>query len=156
MLNSFWWGHSGNSTRGLHWLSWERLSVSRDQGGMGFKNLQAFNLAMLGKQTWTKPNSLITKSIWNSKFIVKDGCKWSIGTGEHIRVWEQNWLKEGINDRHGIAGNWKTIWRAKIPPEVKNLIWRIGPNILPTRLRLNSRGVQCPMNCAMCNDGAEE
>jgi hypothetical protein len=50
MLNSFWWGHSGTNGRGLHWLSWERLSVSKDNGGMGFKNLQAFNMAMLGKQ----------------------------------------------------------------------------------------------------------
>jgi hypothetical protein len=30
MLNSFWWGHSANNGRGLHWLSWERLSVNKD------------------------------------------------------------------------------------------------------------------------------
>jgi hypothetical protein len=46
MLNSFWWGHSANNRRGLHRLSWERLSVSKDYGGMGFKNLQAFNLIL--------------------------------------------------------------------------------------------------------------
>jgi hypothetical protein len=48
MLNSFWWGHRNENVRGLHWLSWERLSVSKDYGGMGFKNLHAFNLAMIG------------------------------------------------------------------------------------------------------------
>ncbi|GAU25702.1 hypothetical protein TSUD_216310 [Trifolium subterraneum] len=250
MINSLWWGHNGNNNRGLHWLSWERLSVSKDQGGMGFKNLQAFNLAMLGKQAWnlvTKPSSLITKllkaqcypksdffessighnpsyiwrSIWNSKSIIKDGCRWSIGTGERISIWEQNWLSRkdlmlenakawnydkiinlfdnntvsrimqtplfpsvhhdtlawkleqdgiysvcsayklcvhaaGVNDRHGIVGNWNIIWREKIPPKVKNLMWRIGRNILPTRARLINRGVQCPVNCALCNNNDED
>ncbi|PNX97052.1 cytochrome p450 [Trifolium pratense] len=51
------------------------------------------------------------------------------------------------------SGNWHQIWRAKIPPKVKNLLWRIGRNALPTRARLNSRGVQCPEHCAVCNDG---
>jgi hypothetical protein len=81
---------------------------------------------MIGKQAWnliTKPESLITKllkakyfpkcdffdssighnpsfvwkSIWNAKFVVQGGYKWSIGTGDNIRVWEQNWLKEGMS-----------------------------------------------------------
>ncbi|CAJ2636059.1 unnamed protein product [Trifolium pratense] len=268
MLNSFWWGHSGNNGRGLHWLSWERLSVSKDYGGMGFKNLQAFNMAMLGKQAWnliTRPSNLVTKllkakyfpncdffessighnpsyvwrSIWSSKSLVKGGCRWTIGTGEHINIWEQHWLKEGMplttpydmqrfgditkvkdlmlinsktwdfdkirgifdnitlrrimqtplyafvrddklvwkleqdgvysvrsaykqcvndagyQDRHGVAGQWNNIWHAKIPPKVKNLIWRIGRDVLPTRKKLNSRGVQCPMHCVVCNDGDE-
>jgi hypothetical protein len=44
-------------------------------------------------------------------------------------------------DNAGIAGNWQQIWRAKIPPRVKNLLWRICRNVLPTRVRLNSRGI---------------
>jgi hypothetical protein len=48
MFNSFWWGYRNENARGLHWLSLERLSVSKDYGGMGFKNLHAFNLAMIG------------------------------------------------------------------------------------------------------------
>jgi hypothetical protein len=47
MLNSFWWGHRSNNDRDLHWISWERLSVSKDHGGMSLKNIQSFNLAML-------------------------------------------------------------------------------------------------------------
>jgi hypothetical protein len=236
MLNSVWWGHSSNNGCGLHWLSWERLTVSKDYGGMRFKNLQAFNLAMLGKQAWnlvTKPNTLITKmfkaryfpncdffeasighnpsyvwrSIWSSKSVIKGGSRWSIGTGENINIWDQNWLMEGLSiprptvlqsfgdiskvqdlimnnskswdfekirgifdnnivrsiaktpllgsvrddtlvwklehdgaysvrsayhycvnsagthDRHGLAGSWQQIWRMKIPPKVKNLMW---------------------------------
>jgi hypothetical protein len=82
MLNSFCWGHSGNNGRGFQWLSWERLSVSKDYSGMSFKNLQAFNLAMLGKQAWnlfTKPSSLITKLLKARYFPYCDLFESSIG-----------------------------------------------------------------------------
>ncbi|XP_045810169.1 uncharacterized protein LOC123904565 [Trifolium pratense] len=125
------------------------------------------------------------------KSLVKGGCRWIIGTGENINIWEQNWLKEGMplttpsniqlfgdikivkdlmminskswdldkiryQDRHGVSGQWNNIWHAKIPPKVKNLIRRIGRDILPTRKKLISRGVQCPVHCDVCNDGDED
>jgi hypothetical protein len=52
MMNSFWWGNGGGNNKGIHWMSWEKLSMHKIHGGMGFKNLSAFNLAMLGKQGW--------------------------------------------------------------------------------------------------------
>jgi len=62
MLNSFWWGHSGAPNKGIHWLSWDNLSTHEIVGGMSFKSLPVFSLAMLGKQGWrimTNPNTLI-------------------------------------------------------------------------------------------------
>jgi len=64
MMNSFWWGHGRTSQRGIHWMSWEKLSAQKIHGGMSFKDLSAFNLAMLGKQGWkfiTKPESLVAR-----------------------------------------------------------------------------------------------
>ncbi|KEH17822.1 transmembrane protein, putative [Medicago truncatula] len=61
MLNSFWWGNGGSNNRGIHWLSWEKLTMHKKYGGVSFKDLTAFNLAMLGKQGWkfqTHPDSL--------------------------------------------------------------------------------------------------
>ncbi|KAK2365796.1 hypothetical protein QL285_079253 [Trifolium repens] len=49
MMNAFWWG-GGSQKKGIRWLSWERLACPKSQGGMGFRNLKAFNLSMLAKQ----------------------------------------------------------------------------------------------------------
>jgi hypothetical protein len=58
MMNSFWWDHNSSNSRGLHWLSWERLFTPKVFGGMGFKSLKAFNMAMVGKQTWKLDSNL--------------------------------------------------------------------------------------------------
>jgi len=50
MVNSFWWEHEGYNNRGIHHLSWEKLSMYKVYKGMGFKDFITVNLAMLGKQ----------------------------------------------------------------------------------------------------------
>jgi hypothetical protein len=41
MMNAFWWGNGGANNKGMHWLSWDKLSVHKRHGGMGFKDLAA-------------------------------------------------------------------------------------------------------------------
>jgi hypothetical protein len=52
MINSFSWDHGRTNQRGINWLSSEKLFMHKTNGGMRFKDLTAFNLAMLGKQGW--------------------------------------------------------------------------------------------------------
>nr|XP_023915006.1 uncharacterized protein LOC112026546 [Quercus suber] len=88
---------------------------------MGFRNLQAFNLAMLDKQGWrilTNPNSLMARvfkakyfphddvlnskkgknpsyawrSIHNSLEIIRRGTRWRVGNGRRIQIWDDKWL----------------------------------------------------------------
>jgi hypothetical protein len=64
MMNSFWWGHSGGQTRGINWISWDKLSMHNNEGDTSFKNLPNFNLDMLEKQGWrlmTNPDSLVAR-----------------------------------------------------------------------------------------------
>jgi len=115
MMNSFRWDHSGVQRRGIKWISWDKLFMHKNDGGMSFENLRTFNLAMLDKHGWQlmtnydllvarlyraryyprhnffestlehKP-SFVWWSICNSKFILKVGRRWRIGDGEDISV----------------------------------------------------------------------
>jgi len=61
MMNSFWWGSKVGSRKGINWLNWEKLTMKKEFGGMGFRHLNGFNLAMLGKQAGNFPQILMLK-----------------------------------------------------------------------------------------------
>lgn len=50
MMNSYWWGAQRNDTKGIHWLSWEKLVMAKEVGGMGLRPTYGCNLVLLGKQ----------------------------------------------------------------------------------------------------------
>ena len=48
MMSSFWWGQK-DKERKMAWVAWEKLCMPKEDGGMGFRDLRAFNLAFLAK-----------------------------------------------------------------------------------------------------------
>lgn len=48
-MNSFWWGSSRQMRKDINWLSWDKLVMKMEFGGMGFRHLHIFNLDILGK-----------------------------------------------------------------------------------------------------------
>ncbi|XP_019167878.1 PREDICTED: uncharacterized protein LOC109163584 [Ipomoea nil] len=125
LMNRYWWGRSGDDGS-IHWLAWDRMCKSKKFGGMGFKRLHEFNLALLGKQGWrllTNPNSLMARvfkaryfpttsfyeaiiggnpsyvwrSIMASQDLLKSGCRRRIGNGRSTQVWTIPWLSDAQN-----------------------------------------------------------
>jgi hypothetical protein len=46
LMAKFWWSGDLHG-RSVHWLAWDKIAKAKDCGGMGFRDLHLFNLALL-------------------------------------------------------------------------------------------------------------
>jgi len=128
MMNSFYWGSKKDGSRGINWMRWDKLTLHKSSGELGFRNMEAFNLSMLSKQGWkllTDPSSLLSRilkvkyfprrdfldvnighnpsytwrSIWSSQNLINLGYRWKIGYGSQIKVWSSPWIRPLSNPK---------------------------------------------------------
>lgn len=128
MMNDFWWSSNSNNNRGIRWLSWEKMSMARNEGGLGFRNLYGFNVALLGKHCWNflnKLNSLVSRvfkaryfpntsfslatrsggasyiwsGIWTAKETLIRGFRWVVEDGKSIEIFRDGWLRNKVDFR---------------------------------------------------------
>ena len=81
-MRSFWWGQKHQETK-IAWVGWQKMCRPKSLGGMDFRNLQAFNLALLAKQAWrmlTNPSSLAARVLKAKYFPYVDILNASLGS----------------------------------------------------------------------------
>jgi hypothetical protein len=70
LLRNFWWG-SKEGKRKTCWVAWEEMTKPKSLGGVGFRDIELFNLALLARQAWRMvqdPNTLSAR-ILNSVYF---------------------------------------------------------------------------------------
>lgn len=69
-----WWG-SQEGGKKIHWKAWTKMATDKEEGGLGFHNLQDFNMVLLAKQLWrliTQPNLMMSK-VLKAKYYPSGG-----------------------------------------------------------------------------------
>lgn len=88
--------------RKIHWRSWNRMCIHKNQGGLGFQDLNIFNQAMLSKQSWRiirNPDSLLAKVLRGRYFKTRNFLNAPLGHNPSYTwrsiVWGQELFKKG-------------------------------------------------------------
>ena len=119
-MRNFWWGQR-DKERKMAWIAWEKMCTLKTEGGMGFKDLKAFNLALLAKQGWriSQDSDSLAHRVLKAKYfpdsnfleaqlgknpsytwislvaargVLHCGLRWNIGNGRKVKIWIDRWI----------------------------------------------------------------
>ncbi|XP_050222602.1 uncharacterized protein LOC126672691 [Mercurialis annua] len=147
LMARFWWGRD-ISQKGINWIAWNRMTKSKWEGGLDFKDFTFFNQALLAKQGWrilNNKDSLLSqvlkgryfcnKSIWEAKktsssswgwqsllyglILLKKGIRWQISSGRETKTMEDPWIPRGYPLTPHLQ---EGIEKSHVPPLVQGLM----------------------------------
>ncbi|KAG7599443.1 Reverse transcriptase zinc-binding domain [Arabidopsis suecica] len=148
------------------WISWGKLTKSKAKGGLGFRDLQSFNDALLAKDRGKIQNLLpeYEKEILEirvSKLGASDSYAWlpsktgvysaKSGYYESIKEEPEPSQQQPIQEDF----NWSAdIWKLKTSLKTKYFLWKTMRGALPVGENLRTRQINTEAKCPFC--GAEE
>jgi hypothetical protein len=95
MIRRFWWG-SREGERKPSWVSWKEMCKPKHMGGLGFRDMELFNLALLARQGWRmlqNPDSLSARILKARYFPITDLLYAEVGSAPS-QIWRG--IQEGV------------------------------------------------------------
>jgi hypothetical protein len=85
LIRMFWWAEDGGNKK-VHWVTWDKLTQPKGQGGMGFQDMKKWNTVFPSEAspTW--------KGVEHGLELVKNGIVWRISSGSKVQVWRDPWI----------------------------------------------------------------
>ena len=88
VMSKYWWAGSLDK-KCMHWQAWPKMATPKSKGGLGFRDLELFNDAMLAKQAWrllVDPESLCAR-VLKSKYYPNGNLLDTVFASDASPVW---------------------------------------------------------------------
>ena len=165
------------------YIAWEKTCCDKNQGGLGFRNVEVWNVANLGKYVWAVANKQDNIWIkWINSVYVKDGDWWDfVPTSSSSWYWKKicdtkeqikqvftatefcNMPKYSVKlvynkliDSKPMVHWDKMVWNRLTVPKHRFISWLAIQHRLQTTAKMARIGVSSTSDCLLCGQAPED